>query len=89
MSKKNKVKRRFLATENKNGKENPPIITKINNFMKDDRTNEELIEDLNNFNEVMDFALKNREFLDPCEVWVLSWKKKFLLEKQGVDLNGI
>ena len=89
MSKKSKVKKRFLATENKNGKENPPIITKINNFMKDNRTNEELIEDLNNFSEIMDFALKNEELLDPCEVWVLSWKKKFLLERQRSDLNGI
>lgn len=89
MSKKNRVKKRVLATENKNGKENPSIIIKINSYMEDNRTNEELIEDLNNFNEIMDFALNNKEFLDPCEVWVLYWKKKFLLEKQGVDLNGI
>ena len=81
--KKKIVKRRFLATENRNGKENLQIINKINNFLKDERVKEEeLTEDLNNFKEVMDFAFKNEEFLDPYEVWTIFWQKKNLLENK-------
>ena len=83
MKRKKIVKRRFLATENRNGKENLQIINKINNFLKDERIKEEeLIEDLNNFKEVMDFAFKNKEFLDPYEVWTIFWQKKNLLENK-------
>lgn len=83
MKRKKIVKRRFLATENRNGKENLQIINKINNFLKDERIKEEeLTEDLNNFKEVMDFAFKNEEFLDPYEVWIIFWQKKSLLENK-------
>lgn len=62
---------------------NVSILNKINDFMDDENWGKEkLQEDLKNFSEVMEFSLKNRELLDPYQVMVLYWKKKFIFEKE-------
>lgn len=62
---------------------NVSILNKINDFMDDENWDKEkLQEDLKNFSEVMEFSLKNRELLDPYQVMVLYWKKKFIFEKE-------
>lgn len=63
--------------------DNVSILNKINNFMDDENWDKvKLQEDLKNFSEVMEFSLKNRELLDPYQVMVLYWKKKFIFEKE-------
>lgn len=63
--------------------DNVSILNKINDFMDDENWDKaKLQEDLKNFSEVMEFSLKNRELLDPYQVMVLYWKKKFIFEKE-------